>query len=112
MNTIIYTNKGISKLQSFTNLNDKACMKLIRRAYANGINLKDLSSEERHYFESYINSSNRTALIYGDYCYVFAGSYCINVLRQPKKRKYRGKDKIKNLKKYSKHYDAKYYTCA
>jgi len=105
MTTIEYTNKGITKLQSFTNLKKEACQKLIRRAYVNGTDVEDLSYKERAYFENYIDMSKRTGLVYGGYCFVFADNYCVNVLKQPKKGSFNGKDKIKNPKKFAKHYD-------
>ena len=105
MTIVEYTHKGISKLQEYTNLSKEACQKLIRRAYVNGIDIEDLPSKEKAHFANYIDTTKRTGLVYGEYCFVFADNYCVNVLKQPKKANYCGKDKIKNLKKYTKHYD-------
>lgn len=104
MSIVEYTRNGISKLQSFTNLNADACQKLTRRAYVNGISIEDLSTKDKVYYESLIDTTKRTGLVYGEFCYVFADNYCVNVLRAPRKINYIGKDKIRNPKKYTKHY--------
>ena len=104
MLTVEYTRKSIDKIQQLTNLKADAAKKLIRRAFVNGTDIEDLSTKDKAYFENYIDTTKRTGLVYGEFCYVFADNYCVNVLRAPKKTNYIGKDKIKNPKKYAKHY--------
>ena len=107
--TVEYTRKGLTKAEEWANLKSDAAKKMIRRAAVWGQDITELPSKQKAYFESYVDTSRRKAVVYSGYCFVFADDYCVNMLRVPKwfgkKSNYVGKTQIKNPKKYSKHYD-------
>ena len=104
------TRNACEKVMQYAGLKENAARKLIKRAYVWGTDIRDLPSREKKYYFHYVDIGKRKAYVYAGCCFIFAGDYCVTVLKSPnraaQKARFDGKTKVRNPKKYIRHYDA------
>ena len=85
--------------------NEKSVNKLVALASERGKRAEDCTSWERTYLYAH-SCDSCVAIAYGEYCYIIGdNNICITIFRLPiwfgKKKQYVGKERIKNMKVYS-----------
>lgn len=93
--------------------NSKAALNQMIRALEKGKTAKDYSSKERKWLEKYTESHPGTiARTYDGFCFLFEKDLCITLFPLPKwfykKKRYDGKEKIRDAKKYTKYHQESY----
>lgn len=106
INTDIITIHGTHRVKARRNLkNQRSVEKSVQLAYNRGKRAEDCSSWERN-FLSMKPQNDCTAVAYNNYCYIFNSSgVCVTLYPLPawfgKKKRFDGKERIRNYKQYS-----------
>lgn len=107
VDTSIITVHGAERMKERCNLkSQKNIAKSIELAIQRGKRAEDLSSWERNFIEK-DNRNDCTAIAYNGYCYIIGpNNVCITIYALPtwfgKKKLFNGKERIRNIRKYSK----------
>ena len=108
--TINYTTcHSIDRAKERARLNERKATKMIEYALKRGKSANDFNSMERSYLEKE-GQGGCTAIAYNNFCYIVnENGFCVTLYPLPvwfgKKKRFDGKEKIRNPKKYSKNYD-------
>lgn len=109
INTINYTTyHSIDRAKERAGLNERKATKMIELALERGKSANYFSSMEKSYLESE-GYDGCTAIAYNNFCYIVnENGICVTLYPLPawfgKKKRFDGKEKIRNPKKYSKNY--------
>ena len=111
MTTIIsYTTcHSIDRAKERAGLNERKATKMIEQALKRGKSANEFNSMEKSYLEKQ-GQGNCTAIAYNNFCYIVnENGFCVTLYPLPvwfgKKKRFDGKEKIRNPKKYRKNYD-------
>ena len=105
----VATVHSLDRAKERVGVKGKQAEKRIRLAMERGKSSEYFSAKEKRYLENE-SSEGQTAVAYNDFCYIISDSgVCITMYPLPgwfgKKMHYAGKEKIRNMKKYSRNYD-------
>ena len=107
----------IERAKERLGLNERKAIKMIELAIERGKTCDEFTSWERNYLEKECRDGS-FPVVYNDFCYILSNScICITLFPLPiwfgKKKRFDGKEKVRNAKKYSKSYDyeAEYDLC-
>ena len=102
------TYHSIDRAKERAGLNERKATKMIELALERGKSASDFSSMEKSYLDSE-GYDGCTAIAYNNFCYIVnENGICVTLYPLPawfgKKKRFDGKEKIRNPKKYSKNY--------
>lgn len=94
------------------NLNEQKAERLINQAIKKGKRASEFSSWERRFLEEE-SSDGSEAIAYNNYCYIISeNGFCITMYPLPawfgKKKRFDGKEHIRNIKNYTRNYFCDY----
>ena len=106
---------SVERTKERAGLNDKAAERQIARAMKNGKCAEAFTSWERNYLENEAHD-DCFAVAYAGYCYIVnADGFCVTMYALPswfgKKKRFDGKERIRNPKTYSKLHFNSYDFC-
>ena len=104
---------SLDRAKERTGLNEKNAAKLIDLALQRGKTADAFTSWERNYLTKEAND-HCTALAYDGFCYIVnENGYCVTMYPLPawfgKKKHFSGKERIRNMKTYSRLYSPELY---
>ena len=99
---------SIERAKERMGYNEKNAHRQINRALERGKRAEDFSSWERNYLESECGETT-VAIAYNGFCYIVSDTgLCLTMYELPawfgKKKHFDGKEKIRNMKAYSRNY--------
>lgn len=105
----VATMHSLDRAKERIGVKGKQAERYIRLAVERGKSSEDFSAKEKHYLEKE-SSENYTAIAYNNFCYIISNDgLCITMFPLPnwfgKKMRYNGKEKIRDMKKYSRSHD-------
>lgn len=102
------TYHSIIRAKERTGLSERKTTRMIGQAWEKGKRAREFSSMEKSYLEQK-EFGGHTAVAYNNYCYIFCEEgFCITLFPLPgwfgKKKRFDGKERIRDLHKYCKNY--------
>ncbi len=99
------TTHGLARTKERTGKNERSARKQIKRALERGKSYEAFSSWERKYLEQEARDGCK-AIAYDGYCYIFSEyGFCVTMYPLPvwfgKKKRFDGKERIRNAKVYA-----------
>jgi len=106
------TKHALERTQERTGLNAKDSRRFVENAIKQGKRAEDFTSKKRNYLLRQEAKKGYRALLYNEYCFILdGGNNCVTMYLSPEglgektKKRYNGKSKIRDFKKYIRYYD-------